>query len=362
MAAPALPDSPPALSAREFLDSCVREKIFPGYSLGILTKGKSEFVSGGHETDDPRSAAVGAHTVYDVASITKAIPTAALALMLVEQGKLGLAQPLCDVVPEFRGPCRGEIRISHLLTHTLDFDFRLSDKKNLPPAEILGAIFNARLRSPPGTVYCYANASSVLLGLAVERAGGARLDKLAHARFFAPLGMRRTTFFPEALEAASIAPAEVDPWRGRVIRGEVHDESAWALRPAVIAGSAGLFSTAPDLLIFLEMLLCKGERGGRRYLLPATVRLMHTNALPASMGVSAALGWELDAERFMGKHRGASTFGKTGFTGCAIVADPVLQRGFVFLTNHTFPRRRESNDRINAVRSRLADTILGDSA
>jgi CubicO group peptidase (beta-lactamase class C family) len=172
--------------------------------------------------------------------------------------------------------------------------------------------------------------------------------------------MEHTTFFPEKLDRDSIAPTEDDPWRGRIIRGEVHDESAWALRPAMVAGSAGLFSTAPDLLRFLAVLMNDGESDGRRLFKPATVRLMHVNALPAWFGATAALGWELDRPDFMGTRRTASSFGKTGFTGCAIVADPSRSAGFVLMTNHTFPRRREDRSAINAVRSALADLVFGE--
>jgi CubicO group peptidase (beta-lactamase class C family) len=343
---------------KRFLDDCVTGKIFPGCTLGTISQGSAEIMALGHLTYDPDSSPVVNDTVYDAASITKAVPTACLALGLVEQGSLFLSSRLVDHVPECSGRYHDRIQLIHLLTHTLDFDFRLSDKKNLAPEAILNAICTANLKNPPGEVHCYANSTSILLGLLIERVTGMPLNIMAQKQFFGPLGMTSSTFFPDSLDRSRIAPTEIDPWRGHEIRGEVHDESAWALRPALVAGSAGLFSTTPDLLRFLTMILNRGEYGGTRYFSRDTVALMHTNAIQPRLGTSTALGWELDQERFMGTHRTGMTFGKTGFTGCTIVADPQKDSGFVFLTNHTWPQRRKDKEEINRVRRTLADLIF----
>lgn len=341
----------------DYLKSCISEKIFPGCIFGMLTDGRREIVAAGNFTYDPDSPVVREDTVYDVASITKSIPTSCLALELIENGLLHLDTRCIDIIPELAGPYSEMVLIRHLLTHTLDFDLRLSEKKHLSPPELLHAIFSARLRTQPGRVYCYANATSILLGLVIERISGSRLDRLAEECFFLPLGMKDTAFFPDERFENRIPPTEIDAWRGREIRGEVHDESAWALRPGVVAGSAGLFSTVPDLLVFLEMLLNNGEYGGVRFFKPGTIVLMHTNALPPFIGVSAALGWELN-EKYMGANRTPSTFGKTGFTGCTIIADPQKNAGFILLTNHTYPKRRGDREAINRVRRNLAEMVL----
>lgn len=341
-----------------YLQSCIKDRVFPGCVMGTIADGTSDVSTLGNFTYDVSSPIVREDTIYDVASITKAIPTACLALRLVEKGMIGLDTPCEGLLPELAGQYRSMILIRHLLTHTLDFDLRLSQKKDLSPSDILKELFSARLKTPPGSAYAYANATSILLGLAVERVTGKSLDVLAEECFFSPLGMKSTVFFPDEVSEEQIAPTEIDPWRGREIRGEVHDESAWALRSAMVAGSAGLFSNVPDLLVFLAMLLNKGEYDGVRYFAPETVALMHRNALPPTLGVSTAFGWELNNEHFMGANRTPSTFGKTGFTGCTIIADPSKNAGFVFLTNHTYPRRRAEKETINRVRNRLAEMVL----
>jgi CubicO group peptidase (beta-lactamase class C family) len=343
---------------KRYLEQCIENRLFPGCIVGITAQGKNTVLAAGRLTYDRDSERVTEETVYDVASVTKAIPTSCLALALCEEAVWSISSRLIDFVPEFTGSFREAITIRHLLTHTLDFDFQLSAKKHLSPGAIMEAILTAPLRTPPGSRFAYANATSILLGLAVERACGLRLDEAARIRFFSPLAMTRTTFFPERLGGAAVAPAEDDPWRGRIICGEVHDESAWALRPKVVAGSAGLFSTAPDLLAFIEMLLAGGKLRGRRYFNAETTALMHTNALGPSAGACAALGWELNQPHFMGAGATSTTFGKTGFTGCAIVADPSREAGMVFLANHTFPKRRVDRRAINGVRSTLADMVF----
>jgi CubicO group peptidase (beta-lactamase class C family) len=148
-------------------------------------------------------------------------------------------------------------------------------------------------------------------------------------------------------------PTEIDPWRGREIRGEVHDESAWALRGIMTAGSAGLFSTVTDILKFLRMLI----DGGKSFFSPSIIEAMYTNQIPHISGQCTGLGWELNQE-YMGANRTASTFGKTGFTGTAVIMDRSRNAGLALLSNYTWPQRKPNRDLINEVRARIADLIL----
>ncbi|MBN1577224.1 MAG: beta-lactamase family protein [Chitinispirillaceae bacterium] len=340
-----------------FLEDAISRRIFPGCSAGVIAAGRQWCGTSGNFTYEPGSESVGEETVYDVASITKSLPVSALALKLIEQGEFNLDDRLIDTVPEFSGDYRQAITIRHLLTHTLDFGFRLSSFKHPGGDALFKKILSAPLRSEPGTVFSYANATSILLGLVLERLTGQPLDEAADVYFFKPLGMNRTTFHPGRFSAGTVAPTEYDPWRGRVVCAEVHDESAFALRPRVV-GSAGLFSTAPDLLKFAAMLLDGGITGGRRFFSPETVGLMHTNALAASGNGCTGCGWELKTQSFMGGRCSDVTFGKTGFTGCSMVIDPMRKAAIMLLSNHTFPRRRHDRSQINAVRAGLADIVF----
>jgi CubicO group peptidase (beta-lactamase class C family) len=182
------------------------------------------------------------------------------------------------------------------------------------------------------------------------------LDVAADHYLFKPVAMRRTTFHPELIDKENIAPAEYDSWRRRIVCAEVHDESAFSLLPRVV-GSAGLFSTSPDLLAFIAFLLHEGSFSDMTLFKAETVAAMHTNMLPASAGMTTGLGWELD-QPFMGKLRSGQTFGKTGFTGCSIVVDPTRKTGVVLLSNHIFPHRRNDRSIINEIRAELADIVF----
>jgi len=366
--------APDAENIRKYLISAVERQVFPGCAVGWTVDGNSSIVTVGKHTYDVNSQAVTETSLFDCASVTKSIPVSTLALWMIDRGKLSIDNKLVDFVPEYRGSFRNDITIKHLLTHTLDFDFRLSEFKDLPPEELLDAILSVKMKSPPGEKFCYANATSILLGMVIESISAKSLHLLAKETFFDPLGMANTTFFPEENVICRCVPTENDPWRGRIIQGEVHDESAWALRGIMTAGSAGMFSTVADLLKFVGMLVGgDSERPGAddpngvqqiiggstssSFFKPETVRAMHTNQIPHINGQQAGLGWELNQE-YMGTKRTPSTIGKTGFTGATVIMDIPQNAGLVLLSNYTWPTRKPNRDLINEVRAGIADLIL----
>jgi CubicO group peptidase (beta-lactamase class C family) len=246
-----------------------------------------------------------------------------------------------------------------LLTQTLDFGFRLSLHKDKTPEELLDAIFTAEFKAKPGSTFFYTNATSILLGLLVERIYGKDLATMGQEIFFKPLDMSRTTFFPERFDREEIVPTEMDPWRGRMVQAEVHDESAFALRPEMTAGSAGLFSTVPDILNFMEMLLNDGTYKNRTFFSRRILDMMQTNQVDIP-SVKTGLGWELDQRRYMGGHCSPSIIGKTGFTGCVCMCDFVKRKAMALLSNYTFPTRKNDMSMINSVRSDIADIVFSE--
>ncbi|MCL2689241.1 MAG: beta-lactamase family protein [Chitinispirillia bacterium] len=336
------------------LQEAIKRQIFPGCAVGGMI-GEEEFVvAAGHHTYDENAKKITQDSLFDCASVTKAIPVSTLALWLIDHKEIKLSDRLIDFVPVYNGSFRDEICLGHLLTHTLDFDFRLSEYKDLPAEKLLAAILNVKMKSRPGEKFCYANATSILLGMLIERVSGKPLHELAQEVFFDPLGMKNTTFFPKKADITNCVPTEIDPWRDRTILGETHDESAWVLRKIMTAGSAGLFSTAPDLMKFVRMLL----DGREPFFKKRTMNAMHTNQILHIKDMSTGLGWELNQE-YMGTKRTAQTFGKTGFTGCAVIADRSKNAGVVILSNYTWPRRKANRDLINEVRAQIADIVLG---
>jgi hypothetical protein len=166
--------------------------------------------------------------------------------------------------------------------------------------------------------------------------------------------MHNTLFRPPPGLRRRIAPTELDPWRGRLIHGEVHDENAFAL--GGVAPHAGLFATAPDLARFAQMLLNGGSLHGRRIVSPETVALFTRRAdVPGS---DRALGW--DTKSAEGSSAGTlfspRSFGHTGFTGTSIWIDPERGLYVILLTNRVYPTRE--NNLIREVRPAVADAVV----
>jgi CubicO group peptidase (beta-lactamase class C family) len=151
-----------------------------------------------------------------------------------------------------------------------------------------------------------------------------------------------------------IAPTELDPWRGRVVHGEVHDENAAAL--GGVAPHAGLFSTAGDLAIFAQFLLDGGVACDERWLRGDTVARFarRSERVPGS---SRALGWDTPSEQSSaGRYFSAGSFGHTGFTGTSLWIDPERELFAVLLTNRVHPTRE--NRKIVELRPRFHDAVV----
>jgi len=337
------------------LQTAITDQVFPGSSIAYLKDSQVSYFSLGRLTYAPDAALVRPETLYDVASVTKSIPTNTLILYLADHKKLSLDDPISIYLPDWP---EDVVTIRHLLTYTAVFDLPLGLSEYARDGnDCVEVVMNAHLRAAPGSAYSYTNAQALLLGLIAEQAGKKSLDQLAQDIFFQPLGMQRTTFFPKTFSQNEVAPSEIDGWRGEVWQ-EVNDESAWAMRQTgQVAGQAGLFSTAPDLLIFLQMLLASGTWQGRRYLRPATVAQMSKNQIPR-LSERTGLGWELLGPTIIGTATGMRIFGKTGYTGCLVAADPDKNNAVVLLTNRNHPTRQDPGP-INAVRRAVSEIVFG---
>ena len=185
------------------------------------------------------------------------------------------------------------------------------------------------------TKYKYSDVNFVLMQRLLETKSKGSLDQLAAQHFYTPLGLRNTFYKPlEKRKKDSIIPTEKDEkWRQQQIHGYVHDESA-ALFGGV-AGHAGLFSNAEDLVILLQMLLNEGTYGDRSYLNPETIELF----TEARHGNHRGLGFDKPhSSNRSGRayEINSSAFGHTGFTGTCAWVDPANDLVYVFLSNRVF--------------------------
>ncbi len=339
------------------LQGYVASGAFPGAVVAIGRGGElAHLAAFGRLAYDDGAAAVTPDTIYDLASLTKVVATTTVAMTLVDEGRLDLDAPVQSFLPRFVGPGKEAVTVRHLLTHSSGIDWWAPLYQELRGKEaFLDRIYGMDLVYPPGTETKYSDLGILLLGEILERAGGRPLPELAATRLFLPLGMTDTGWRPAPELLSRIAPSERDPWRGRIVHGEVHDENAAAL--GGIAPHAGLFSTAPDLARFAQMLLWKGVYGHHRIVRRETIELFTRPAgLPA--GSTRALGW--DTKSLEGSSAGTlfseKSFGHTGFTGTSIWIDPERDLFLILLTNRVHPTR--DNQQIRDVRPAVADAVI----
>jgi CubicO group peptidase (beta-lactamase class C family) len=295
-----------------------------------------------------------ARTLWDMASLTKVVALTSVLMTLVESGKLQLDAPIQRYVPEFTGRWKGRVTVRHLLTHTSGLpSWRPLYKETTSAADALALAIATPLDTVPGVRMVYSDLGAIILGEMARRVSKSPLDRYATERIFGPLGMTETFFRPDSSVYGRTAPTEIDPWRQRHLRGEVHDENAYAL--GGVSGHAGLFSTARDLARLAQAYLNGGTLDGRRVWSQRTIDLFTRVQNPAVS--HRALGWETaNGANSGGRFMSASAFGHTGFTGTSIWIDPENDVFVILLSNRVNPTRE--NRRITGVRIALADSVM----
>lgn len=331
------------------LDSAIGARAATGGVVAVSWRG-SRFIYGTGKIalDDPRRP--DGHTVYDLASLTKVIATTTLAMQAVEEARLDLDLPVQHYLPAFRGPGKERVTVRHLLTHSSGLRADSPLWRQTPGADSALRFVNALpLDTVPGARMVYSDMGAIVLGEVIERVLGGPLDRLARDRIFAPLGMSSTRFRPPESWIPRIAATEYDTaWRRRIVRGEVHDEKAAWLRG--VAGHAGLFGSALDVLTFGEWLLARVHSGTGQ----AKAFVRRQGVVPGS---TRALGWDTAAPgNSAGTLLGPDSFGHTGFTGTSIWIDPGKDLVIVLLTNRVNPTR--NNPRIGPLRIAVADAVV----
>lgn len=315
------------------VDKAIRDGKTPG---AVVLVGNDDRVvyrrAFGWRSLHPEKSPMTTDTIFDVASLTKVVATTAAIMQLVENGRIGLDDPVVKYWPAFAKNGKSAITIRHLLTH---YSGLRPDLDQYPQwsgyKASLKKIIDEKPTHPAGGAFTYSDINFEILGELVSRVTGLALDKYCEKHVFGPLGMKDTLFKPAGHLRARIAPADLR--QGKVIRGEVHDPSAFSM--GGVSGHAGLFSTADDLAAFAGMML-RGGRGGEHIILaPDTVALMTSPQSPAGRKRLYGLGWDIDPS-FMevaGIPAAETSYGHLGYTGTAIWIDPSTRTYIIILTN-----------------------------
>ena len=199
--------------------------------------------------------------------------------------------------------------------------------------------YRASLKTTPGENYLYTDATAILLGELVRRIAGADLDILAEQRIFLPLGMRDSTLDPSFRDKDRIVPTGYRP-DGMLLWGVPNDEKADVANASGLqSGLAGLFSTVPDILSWIEMVFGGGRANGREFLSPRAIELMTLDYYPGKSFRSALAWGDGPTYQSLNGAGGKNILAKGGFTGCFMVGTVTAKKAIVFLSNRVYPER-----------------------
>ena len=393
------------------LDETCRRGVSGGVSPGVvLLVGHGEEVlfhrAYGCRALAPARLPMTPDTVFDLSSLTKPVATATAVMLLVRDGRLRLDDPVCTVISEFGQGARASVTFRQLLNHTSGLpawkpyyesavptaterqgpppSFRRKPESReeaasvaVPPRKMavaraeaaegrrrcLDRLHGEELLAQPGEKHLYSDLGFILLGEAVERLSGKRLDRFCRDEIFAPMGLSSTFFVdlsgsaPEPRPGAgrTVAATEDCPRRRKVLCGEVHDDNAYAM--GGVAGHAGVFSSAPDIHRFIRF-LGRCRAGAEPDFLPAAVVREFLEAERTLPGQPHVLGWDTPSPQgsSSGRRFSSRTVGHLGFTGTSMWWDLERDVHVVLLTNRVHPSR--DNDAIRQFRPLVHDAAM----
>ncbi len=359
------------------IDSVMAEminlKAAPGGQVLVAKDGKI-ILQKSYGKLSPDGYYVNNNTIYDVASVTKVLATTLAVMKLTDQNRININNPIRNYIAGIDTTDKAGLILRDIMAHhgrliswipfyeyTLQkgrsqlpnsryYSQTLNENFNIPVAANLfmrndyrdsmyQMIWKSTLRERND--YRYSDLGFMIVQKVVENQSGQHLDNYVNQWFYKPMGLRNTGFRPLMTHSvSSMAPTEIDNYfRHQILRGYVHDMGAAMM--GGVSGHAGLFSTAGDMAVLMQMLLNKGTYGGTRFLRPETVSLFtsrHDRSSRRGLGFDMK---ELDSARTKNVSDLAppSVFGHTGFTGTAAWADPENNLVYIFLTNRTYPGR-----------------------
>ncbi len=367
----------------------------PGANVLVVKNGKVIFERSYGNLEYKNSPPVSTETVYDLASITKVLATTQAAMFLHTRGELDMNKTLGYYLPELKGTNKEKLVLKDVMTHeaglvafiphyakTVEsgawkkeyYQASSSPGFTRPVAnEMFGkdalrdSIWQWTVESklqpkPAGSskhAYVYSDLTMYLMQAVVERIVGQPMEDFLDQNFYAPLGLHTMTFNPHRkMPINVIAPTENDiTFRKRQIQGYVHDPGAAMF--GGIAGHAGLFGTANDIAVMMQMMLNKGYYGDVDLMNPETVE-----SFTDRQSKQSRRGWGWDKPEPVAGKGGSSgklapktTFGHTGFTGTCVWADPDNQLIYVFLSNRVFPDANNNKLLKEGIRTDIHDII-----
>ena len=309
------------------------------------------------QADIAGAKAMTTDAMFWIASMTKPI-TGTAVLMLQDEGKLSVDDPVAKYVPELGNVktadgALGNLTLRHLMTHTSGLAESTQEEKSAAKSlkDLVPGFAGRPLQFKPGTKWQYCQSGINTLGRIVEIVSGQSFPDFLQQRLFTPLGMIDTTFYPNAMQTPRIATTyKLD--KGALVAAKVPFDFDPANTGHYPAPNGGLYATASDYARFAQMLLNDGSLDGRRYLKPETVKLMGTISTgDLKTGFTDGNGWGLTA-CVVREPQGVSatlspgSFGHGGAYGTQVWIDPLKKRAYILMVQRqNFPNADNSDVR-----------------
>ena len=357
--------SPSAHAARQTLDgmpavaTLLDAALGPVFTCAVLhvrRGGEPAFERAVGELADggPRTSA---DSLFDLASLTKLFSGTAL-LALFDARAIALDDPIVTVIPEFAGRDlrRAQTTFRQLLTHSSGLPAHVNFRDELGARAVVNRVCSTPLVYAPGTDVIYSDLGFMLVGEAIARLTRKPLEIALREIVMEPLGMTDVMFRPSGGLIDRIASTENDAWRGRLLRGEVHDENCWAM--GGVAGHAGLFGSASSVADLAETYRLGGTLGTSVVLQRPTAMLAvrdHARSVDGEERRGLAWALKVSDSSSCGRRFSMKSFGHTGYTGTSVWVDPSRALAVVLLTNRVNVSR--DPEKIRALRIAVHDAI-----
>ncbi len=377
----------------KIISFAIRDTTFPGCQVLVAKGGKVVYDKNfGHLTYD-NQIPVTHNTIYDLASLTKVLATVPAVMILESSGKIDLDAKLSFYLPELKHTNKTNMIIRDIMIHQAGlypywpFWKQTVERGNFRPEfygpllneqytyEIVPGVYSNRslqdstwkwildsklveVKKPKESYpYIYSDFGFIMLQKLVEQYLHTPLDSFAVSTLYQPMGMHQTTFNPDCIFPLDmIAPTEFDAiFRKSLIHGTVHDQTASLM--GGVAGNAGLFSNATDLVKYIQMYIQGGTYGGIQYFTPGQTKQYTSKQYKNNR---RGLGWDKkdwDNEGNSSCFSSKDAFGHTGFSGTSIWADPEFELIYVFLSNRVYPDSENFKLAVNSIRTRIHDVI-----
>ncbi|MEA2076515.1 MAG: serine hydrolase [Candidatus Marinimicrobia bacterium] len=330
------------------IQSAIEERVFPG---AVLLVGNSDNIlyqkAYGNFTYAKDSKKVEINSIFDMASLTKVFATGMSIMKCIDSGLVDPETPVVKYLPDFDNHGKDIIKVKHLLMHNSGLPAYVKAGKTAD--ETLDIVMNIEMVKEPDD-YKYSCLNFITLMRVVESATGMKMWEFYKETYTDPMNMERTMFSPDEEMKEYCLPTIGDSTGISILlQSEVHDPLALSLEG--YSGNAGLFSIAPDLAKFCQMMLNKGKYNGHRYVSEKTIKPFIT--LQAG---TRAYAWGMNNYRSSaGDKLSETAIGHTGYTGTCAWIDHEKDIFIVFLTNRVYPQDKKA---VTPVRRKVNDAVV----